>query len=249
MASATISNYTCLPPDEAFMRDYLVSHGPLSVALDARFLMLYTGGISNPPMCSSEELDHAVLLVGYGSEVPPPQPPPNATAGTQVAAAGGAGARDAVDFWLVKNSWTEAWGEKGYFRLARGANTCGAPPLRGAAAALPSPVRCCGGGLRERVALAPRPPLSRRHRQRGVERDPHHPHEPAHALRQGQAAGDARPGGGGGEARRGARHLLRPEDHLGDAQAGACSGWGRHELRSTRTGGPFAPPAPSSVTA
>lgn len=75
----------------------------MSVALDARFLMLYTGGISNPPMCSSEELDHAVLLVGYGTET---TPPPNAT--------GKPG--DSVDFWLVKNSWTENWGAGGGVR-------------------------------------------------------------------------------------------------------------------------------------
>lgn len=116
MASATISNYTCLPPDEAFMKDYLVSHGPVSVALDARFLMLYTGGVSNPTLCSSEELDHAVLLVGYGSET---APPPKASGA-------GAAAGDALDYWLVKNSWTAAWGESGYFRIARGSNVCGA---------------------------------------------------------------------------------------------------------------------------
>lgn len=222
-ATAIISNYTCLPSDEAFIKDYLVSHGPLSVALDARFLMLYTGGVSNPPLCSQarlspscrgprlppagaahlatlidcvrslslgaasspasshrgltaivtatlatasdrssdshppislsrspsprnpsllgstrrflspqEELDHAVLLVGYGTEAPPAKPSADEPSADKVSA-------DPVDYWLVKNSWTAAWGEAGYFRIARGGNACGAPHTAPAHPPLPIP--------------------------------------------------------------------------------------------------------------
>ena len=42
-----------------------------------------------------QSLDHNVLLVGYTTE-----------------------------YWKIKNSWTTAWGENGYIRLAPG-NTCG----------------------------------------------------------------------------------------------------------------------------
>ncbi len=81
----------------------LVEIGPLSVLLNASKLQFYKSGVFNPDRCSPDSLNHAVLNVGFGSD---------ATDG---------------DFFIIKNSWGENWGEDGYFRIAKtdGAGTCG----------------------------------------------------------------------------------------------------------------------------
>ena len=58
----------------------------------------YHGGVfSGCPYDQNIQLNHAVQLVGYGSDFSP--------AGV-------------VDYWLVRNSWGESWGENGYIRFS-----------------------------------------------------------------------------------------------------------------------------------
>jgi len=107
---AALKNYTCLSTpngaDETqLMPTFLVTAGPLSIALNADLLMDYSNGIVAPSTaddCDPTSLDHAVLIVGYGVD---------ATSGQA--------------YWIVKNSWNTSWGESGYFRIAKGTNACG----------------------------------------------------------------------------------------------------------------------------
>ena len=75
---------------------------PLSVAVDASQWQFYESGIMTDKECQYEQLNHAVLLVGYGTEkIKEKKKTKN------------------IDYWTVKNSWSNAWGEEGFIRLTR----------------------------------------------------------------------------------------------------------------------------------
>jgi C1A family cysteine protease len=76
-----------------------VAQQPVSVAIEAdtRYFQFYTSGVLTSASCGTN-LDHGVLIVGYGTE-------------------------SGSDYWLVKNSWGESWGESGYVKIARSDST------------------------------------------------------------------------------------------------------------------------------
>ena len=103
---ATVTGYVSLASDdEDALMQAVSSIGPISVSIDAslKSFMHYSSGIYYDKQCSSSRfsLDHAVLVVGYGTE-------------------------SGTDYWLVKNSWGEDWGLSGYIKMARNKNNnCG----------------------------------------------------------------------------------------------------------------------------
>jgi C1A family cysteine protease len=105
---STITGFVDVPTDPtnpnnetALMAAVMI--GPVSIAIEADqpVFQLYTGGVITSASCGTA-LDHGVLIVGFGTD--------SATN---------------VDYWLVKNSWGNKWGETGYVRLARNQNECG----------------------------------------------------------------------------------------------------------------------------
>ncbi|KAF5740806.1 low-temperature-induced cysteine proteinase [Tripterygium wilfordii] len=97
----TIDGYTDVPPNNEKELLKAVAAQPVSVGIcgSERAFQLYSKGIFAGP-CSTS-LDHAVLIVGYGSE-------------------------NGLDYWIVKNSWGTSWGMNGYIYMARnGGNSDG----------------------------------------------------------------------------------------------------------------------------
>ncbi|XP_028989015.1 cathepsin K-like [Betta splendens] len=85
--------------DERLLAEALHEVGPLSVSIDAsdKKFMFYKSGVYYNPVCNKDALNHAMLLVGYKEK-----------------------------HWIVKNSWGEDWGKKGYIKIARNHdNHCG----------------------------------------------------------------------------------------------------------------------------
>ena len=72
---------------------------PVSVAIEAdtRYFQSYSSGVLTSTSCGTN-LDHGVLVVGYGEE-------------------------NGQKYWLVKNSWSATWGDKGYVKIARSEST------------------------------------------------------------------------------------------------------------------------------
>jgi len=76
-----------------------VSQQPVSIAIEAdtKAFQLYTSGVLTGSACGTN-LDHGVLIVGYGTE-------------------------DGQDYWLVKNSWSTSWGDNGYIKIGKSDST------------------------------------------------------------------------------------------------------------------------------
>lgn len=73
----------------------IATKGPVSVSVAANGMHLYDKGVYN--QCERDSVsNHAVMMLGYGNDP-----------------------ASGLDYWLLRNSWGDSWGEKGYMRIQR----------------------------------------------------------------------------------------------------------------------------------
>lgn len=99
--------------NEPLMRLELVNNGPIVIAFEVyKDFISYKSGVYHHVFTDGSDrltgefdpfelVNHGVLVVGYGSDK-----------------------KSGEDYWIVKNSWGENWGENGYFRIRRGVDEC-----------------------------------------------------------------------------------------------------------------------------
>jgi cathepsin L len=121
---ATIDGYVKLPTnDYNALMNAVATIGPIAISVAASWTF-YSGGIFNGDC--GWIVDHAVQLVGYGSE-------------------------NGKGYWIVRNSWGSGWGESGYIRISREADAskveCGTddqPDSGDGCDGGPSTIQVCG---------------------------------------------------------------------------------------------------------
>ncbi|XP_071837620.1 digestive cysteine proteinase 1-like [Apostichopus japonicus] len=102
---AKIKDYTNVTSgNQTELKIAIATKGPVAVGIDASHLSFafYADGVYFEKDCGNtpDDLDHAVLAVGYGNY-------------------------KGQDYWLVKNSWSTYWGNDGYVLMSLKDNNCG----------------------------------------------------------------------------------------------------------------------------
>jgi len=98
---ASIGGFKDVAANDPHAMKLAVSKQPVSIAIDAanQDFMMYTSGVLSSATCGTS-LDHGVLVVGWGQEE-------------------SSDGKPAEEYWIVKNSWGDSWGEDGYVRMKK----------------------------------------------------------------------------------------------------------------------------------
>lgn len=93
--AVAVASFEDIPPNNEAAIKKAVTVQPVSIAIAASGLpfQLYSHGVFNGS-CSTQ-LDHGVLIVGYDTDK-----------------------ETGADYWIVKNSWGEVWGDAGFVKMA-----------------------------------------------------------------------------------------------------------------------------------
>jgi len=122
-----IDGYVRLPQNNyTALMNAVATVGPVAINVDASTWHSYSEGVfSGCSYTENVDINHVVVLVGYGEE-------------------------KGQKYWLVRNSWSPSYGEKGFIRVARSDNddsNCGvdSTPTDGIeCAGFTDPVKACG---------------------------------------------------------------------------------------------------------
>lgn len=98
--NVTISTYGRVR-DMTHMKAEIIKNGPIACGINANAILKYEGGILDVPN-ESKEIDHIISIVGWGYSD-----------------------KLQKQYWIVRNSWGEYWGELGYVRVVLGDNQLG----------------------------------------------------------------------------------------------------------------------------
>lgn len=90
-----IKNCYNINSGEQLSMQEVVNRQPISIAIEADtdIFQFYSEGVITGEECG-QNLDHAVGIVGYGTQ-------------------------DGIDYWIVRNSWGEGWGNNGYVYIQK----------------------------------------------------------------------------------------------------------------------------------
>jgi cathepsin X len=78
----------------------IYARGPVAAGVNAEPIVDYGGGIVKDRKWLHKLINHIVSIVGWGKE-------------------------GDIEYWIVRNSWGQYWGELGYFRIETGHNSLG----------------------------------------------------------------------------------------------------------------------------
>ena len=97
-----ITGYTQVTGSDIGLTQALATIGPITAYLYAGSskFQLYTSGVYSDPACLGTQINHAIMLVGYGADA------------------------NNNPYYILRNSWGAGWGMNGYMYIARGNNMC-----------------------------------------------------------------------------------------------------------------------------